>query len=143
MNKRLAKPVRNRNPYTHRQHRKEVWWQIIFPMALGGGILLVLSLLTTQLSFGEASLWASISEIWLILPMMLVGLVALASLVGSIYLLQKLIRVLPFYSFELHKYLLNARAFVSKISDRSVEPALRINSINAAAKNLGRQLRGK
>ena len=143
MNKRIAEPVKNRNPYTLRRHRKEVFWQIALPMILGMVVLLILTLLTTQLSFGEASFWASISEIWLILPLMLVGFVTLATLVGGIYLSQKIIRVLPFYSFQLHKHLLNARTYITRMTDRSVEPALRLSTLNAAVKTAKRQISRK
>ncbi len=129
-----------RNPITHLRHRKETLWQISVPIAVGSLILLVLSLLSTQMISDEASRWADISLIWLIMPMMLVILISLATLILSIYATVKLIQALPIYAFRFHRSLMLIGAYLHNASDRMVEPFLRVKSFSASAKTLRQQI---
>ena len=90
---------RVRNPDTHAKHRREVFWQIVVP--LGVGILFVIALAGGLIVFevGDASLWADISLIWLIMPVLLMALIPLALLLAMIYLLVIILRDLPPYAF--------------------------------------------
>jgi len=133
-------PLNERNPITHMRHRKETLWQISIPIGISGLILLVLSVLSTQMVPDDASLWADISLIWMISPLMLVGLLSLATLVMSIYATVKLIQVLPFYMFRFHRSLLLIGAYLQSASDRAVEPFLRAKSFSASAKTLSKQV---
>jgi len=133
-------PLDERNPITHMRHRKEALWQITIPIAVGGLILLALSLLSTRMVPDEASRWADISLIWMIMPAMVVTLLSLVTLIMSIYATVKLIQVLPFYAFRFHRSLMLIGAYLYNTSDRIVEPFLRAKSFTASAKTLRQQI---
>jgi hypothetical protein len=131
---------RDRNPIAYRKHREEVLWQITLPILIGALILLVFALLTIRMEAGETSRWADISLIWLITPAMVIILISLVMLVASIYATVKLIQVLPFYTFQLLRGLIQAGSYVRMLGDRVVEPMLRASSLAASLKTMKRQI---
>lgn len=134
---------KERNPLTHQRHRKEVFWQISLPIAIGSLILLAFAALSFTLEYGEASRWADISLIWLIMPAMVVTLITCVMLAASIYALVKLIVVLPYYSLQLLNWLILVSRYVHQAGDRAVEPVLRFKSFSASARSLSRQISKK
>jgi len=82
------------------KHRREVIWQIFMPVIVGGLIFLglgLLMILTPTLETSRTGHWAAISIIWLISPLILFTLVLLALIIGLIFLMSKLLKVLPPY----------------------------------------------
>ncbi len=132
-----------RNPLTHRQHRREVFWQITVPVLIGGLILLVFALMATQMGMIETSRWADISLIWLIIPMMLFGLITLALLAASVYATIKIILVLPGAAYRLHCFLIRLSGSVRTTGDRLVEPVVRVKGFSASLKSFKRQVSRK
>jgi hypothetical protein len=134
---------RERNPQTTQRHRKEVFWQISLPIAIGSLIFLVFAVLSFTLESGETSRWADISLIWLIMPVMVVTLITCVMLAASIYAIVKLIVVLPYYSLQLLNWLIMASRYVHQAGNRAVEPVLRFKSFSASARSLRRQISRK
>jgi uncharacterized Tic20 family protein len=141
MNRGIPDTRKERNPITRRRHKKEVLWQITVPVIVGGVFLLAISLLSITLSQIEASRWADISLIWLIIPAMVVLLISLVLLAASIFATIKIIEVIPNAAFQLHKVMIQLHAMVRNVSDRLAEPILRANSLSAALDALKRQIR--
>jgi len=136
-------PEVTRNPDTHESHRREVFWQITFPVILGALILLTFSVLTITLSVGNKSVWADISLIWLIIPALFFSFLVLLLLIGGAYAVIKLIEVLPLYARRLHIWLVLFGLKVGQVGDAAVKPFVKIQGLNAQRKYLGRRLRGK
>lgn len=130
-----------RNPVAHQKHRKETLWQITVPIIVGGLVLLTLSVLSIFMEAGDASRWADISLIWLIIPVMFGTLLSFFLLVISIYATVKVIQVLPRYSFRLTEGLKLVGYYVHLAGDRAVEPFVRIKSTGASLSMLNRQIR--
>lgn len=136
-------PPLPRNPHTYLRHRKEVFWQITLPILAVVTILGLLAFLATGLAMSEASLWADISLIWLIIPMMVVTLLAMAILGGMAYAVIRLIQVLPGQFFRLYGGLLLVGAYIRNLDDKIVQPFLGVHSYSASTRALFRQLRRK
>ena len=134
-------PILPRNPITHQRHRREVFWQITFPVILVCVILLVLAVLAVGLSAESASTWADISLIWMIIPALLFSLLAMILLAAGVYLTIKLLYLLPFYFYKGHNWFLLVNLRVGNIGDRLAEPFLRVRAWKAGAGALGRQMR--
>jgi len=88
--------VPERNPATHAIHRREVFWQITFPLIIA--LLLILGLVGVVIfagfqGLGEVSRWADVSLIWLLLPALVVVLVMLLMLSGVVYLITRLLAI--------------------------------------------------
>jgi len=92
-------------------------------------------------SSGETttSLWADVSILWLIAPMLILMIIVFAVCVGAIYLLRLTLRGLPLYSRQLQDILFLVSYRVRKASDAAVEPVLRAQSFSASLRSLRRK----
>jgi len=123
-----------RNPATYAAHRREVFWQITFPFILALIILLGLVagvILAGYQGMEAVSRWADVSLIWLLLPLLIVLLVTLVVLSGVVYLITKLLGVIPGYARIAQDFFLLIQARVKSISDKLVEPILKLHSFKA------------
>ena len=134
-------PIMPRNPITHQRHRREVFWQITFPILVISVILLLLAVMATGLSAEKASTWADISIIWMIIPALIFSLLTMILLAALVFLTIKLLQLLPFYFFKGHNWFLLVNVRVGRINDSLAEPFLRLRAWKAGAGALGRQVR--
>jgi uncharacterized membrane protein len=134
-----------RNPKTHAEHRREAFWQITFPLVIG--ILLLLAavaviILSATQPVTDVGRWADVSLMWLILPSLIFALILLVLLIGFVYLISYLLRLIPHYALIVQLYFEAGKNKVSQLSNLSIEPILRIRAIWAAmryAARLGRK----
>ena len=108
-------------------HRKQVIWQVILPVVFAAFLLIgviVLISLDTLGQGGETGRWAAISTIWIITPIMIVGIILLAVLIALIYLLARALGSLPHYTSLAQDYVYKARGYVSRGADMVVKPIL-------------------
>lgn len=136
-------PPAPRNPATHQKHRREVFWQVTLPLALGGGLLLATAALTVWGGVSgraDVSLWADISLIWLILPWLLFTLIFVIILAGLVYAVTMMLKGLPPLAYRVQRGFQRAGVLVRSYSDRLVEPILKVNSAGARAGAFKRSL---
>jgi hypothetical protein len=123
----------SRNPETHAQHRRQMFWQVFFPLGIGTGVLLgacVLPIIAVARG-GDVSKWADTSLIWLIVPALFFSLIPLALLGGSVYGVLKLFEKMPGWMFRLQGIFDLVRVKVREYADQAVEPVIRARSFNA------------
>ncbi len=135
-------PILKPNPVTQRKHRQEVLWQISVPLAVG--VLLVLLaaagvIYAGATGRGAVDRWASISTIWLILPMLFVTLLFTLLTAAFAYGIIYLIGVLPGYAHKVQDFFVLVESRVKKAADGVVEPALRVQSLLAGLRALRRK----
>ncbi len=125
-----------RNEVTRTFHRREVFWQVTVPF--GVGLLLILALAGGIFFTGtrDTSLWADVSTIWLLLPVIFLALIPLVFLVLFIYGVTWLVINLPVYAFMVQQAFRQVESRVQDVADRAVEPALRVRSSLAALRAL-------
>ncbi len=126
-----------RNPKTHAEHQREAFWQITFPLLMG--ILLVLAavaviILSATQPVTDVGRWADVSLMWLILPSLFFALILLALLIGFVYLISILLRLIPHYALILQLYFEAGKNKVKQLSNLSIEPIVRIRSTWAAVR---------
>jgi hypothetical protein len=134
-----------RNPKTHAEHKREVFWQITLPLLIG--ILLLLAavaaiILSATQPVTDLGRWADVSLIWVILPSLFFALILLIILIGFVYLISYLLRLIPRYALIVQHYFELAKNKVSQLTNLSIEPIFRMRSIWAAvryAATLGRK----
>jgi uncharacterized Tic20 family protein len=131
---------KKRNPVTQRAHRKQVFWQITVPLVIAALLILVLAILVSAGNSQSASLWADISLIWLIIPVMIVSLIFLVVLVGLVYAVIWLVRILPGYAMQAQNFMVMIAYQVERLGNSIVEPILRINAFLASLQALRRRL---
>jgi hypothetical protein len=116
--------------HSYKLHRQQVGTQIILPIVLAGLLMIALIVIISLATFrggGDVGRWAAISEMWLILPVLIIGLVGLALTIGLVYLLAKLLGILPVYTGIAQDYVNKARSYVIHAADMVVEPILGLN----------------
>jgi len=128
-----------RNPVTHAAHRHQVLLQVFMPLAIGVIVILTLTLGAAIGSLMDVSRWADISLIWLILIYLAFALVFLVVLVAMIFGVAWLLRNLPYYARQAHDLFVMIRVQVGRVSDKAVEPVLRIHSFTAGLKGFRRK----
>jgi len=130
-----------RNPETHAEHKREVFWQITIPMGIG--VLLVLLatfgvVVAATQPVSELSRWADVSLIWLIIPALFVGLIFLAVIAGIIYLIIIVLQMTPRYARLIHNYLEIGKHKLFRISDQITGPIVKTKGIWAVVRHPGK-----
>ncbi len=134
-----------RNPKTHAQHRKEVFWQITLPLLVG--ILLVLAAIAAIIFSAVQPVtgverWADVSLMWVILPSLLFALIILVIVVGLVVAFTYLLRLLPRYTLKVQHYFEIAQAKVEQITDKIAEPFIEVRGGWAGLRWASRRIRG-
>lgn len=124
-----------RNPKSHAEHKREVFWQITVPMLVG--ILVILAavgaiIFSATQPVMDVERWADVSLMWLILPSLFFALLFFFLLAGLIYAVIYIMHVIPHYTLVIQLYLEKARGKISQLANMGVEPILRISTIWAA-----------
>jgi hypothetical protein len=130
-----------RNPVTHARHRREVFWQITFPLLLGVVLCLALSFLIAVTPATGARQWANISLVWLILIGLLFSLILTLILAACVGLILFLLNKLPILFYKLYGWTLILGAHLDQIGSRLVEPILRVHSFRASLRAFSRSMR--
>jgi hypothetical protein len=131
--------VPERNPSTYAIHRREVFWQITFPLVIA--LLLILCMVTGVIlagvkGLGDISRWADISLIWLLIPAIILTLISFIAVIGFIYLVTQLLGILPGYARLGQDYVHLFQVRSKKIANQVVEPFLKLHSFKAGAEAL-------
>jgi uncharacterized BrkB/YihY/UPF0761 family membrane protein len=127
-----------RNPVTHRAHRREVLLQITIPFGISLVIILVASVLVSLGPDDSVSRWGDTSLIWLIIPQLLVCLLFLILMGALAFGVIWLVRILPRYTRQLQDLFNRIGLQTRKITDTIVEPVLRIQSFRAKLKAISK-----
>ena len=130
-----------RNPKTHAEHKREVFWQITLPLVIG--ILLMLAALgaiifSVAQPVTDVGRWADVSLVWMIAPSLVFALIILVIMIGLVYAISRLLGIIPRYALIIHLFFERIKGKVSQLTNLMVEPILRINSAWAAARRAGR-----
>lgn len=125
------------------QHRQQAFWQIWAPLLLAVLVIIGLAVLAASATLGNAQMgthWAGVSLIFMILPLMLIGLITFAILGLLIFAIFKGSQALPIYTLQIQLFLQRVSAAARRWADKSVEPLLAIQSWQAGAKALRRRI---
>lgn len=105
---------------------------------LGATLLLIAASASAGLAAfggtGDVSRWAAISTIWLVIPVMLLGIVILAVFVAIIYLLGRFSRLIPSYSSEAQRVAQRVEGAAKRGADMVRRPLLAVREVGAILK---------
>lgn len=133
--------LKERNPITSKIHRSQTIWQIYLPLVVGLIVVVIVAVFAGLASTEAASRWADISLIFLIIPVMVAIILFLAFTSGFIYVVSKLIQVIPIYAFQIQEMLQMVSQRVRRGADLAVEPVMRVHAFKAALQTLRGKLR--
>jgi hypothetical protein len=126
-------PRRTNNHPSFQLHRKQVWTQILLPIFLALMVFVAVIVITSLATFrdnGDVGRWAAISTIWLVLPVMIAGLIFLILLIAMIYLLSRLTKIIPPYSYQAQRIVDRIESGVKRFAQMFRKPALALQEIS-------------
>jgi len=129
-----AKKTRSYSAY-----KRASFWQIIFPMIVVVLIFVVVSVLTTSRGMETLGKWASISAVWLSLPVIVFLLVNLLILAGLIYGVAKLLDITPIYTHKLTGYIHLLGEKIASFADAAAEPIIKVEGFSASVRSIFRK----
>jgi uncharacterized oligopeptide transporter (OPT) family protein len=138
----LTPPFRERNPITTQKHRHEVFWQITVPVTITGVLLLLIAIGVVVAYFantGDIAKWANTSIIILIVPAMVIGLILIAISAGMAFLVTSGLSEAPYLARRVQDITVLIAVRITKASDATVEPFLRIHQFTAGLRALWRK----
>lgn len=121
------------------KHRKDLAWKIIFPVVLSSLLcvgLVVLINIATFRDGGDVARWGAISTMWVAIPTIIGMLIVLALLAGIIYLLAKLLNILPPYTAMVQDFFHKIESYARRGADAAAKPIISISSIGASINRL-------
>lgn len=133
----MSLPQRKAHP-SLQMHQKQVWTQILLPILITVAFIVAVIVLTTLSTFrnqGDVARWAAISTIWLVLPVMVAGLLILILLIAMIYLVTRLMGLIPPYSFQAQKFFYRIEAGTKRVADMIARPVLFLGVISTQIRN--------
>lgn len=117
---------------SYQRHRRQFFWQIIFPLVLVILVFLAVGIAAALGSNGQASLWSDAAQIWLLLPLLLLMLIPLALMVvlvvGMVYLLQ----AMPGWIAQLQDWVTHLAKWTRTASDKAAAPFITAAGFKAA-----------
>ncbi len=125
-------------------YRRQVFWQIWFPLAATAVPVLTAAVLTAvfsgsgQISSGQL---ASVSIIWMILPVIMAGIIFLIFTAGMIFLLARAMRILPVYTHLILIYANIIHLRVTTFLDGLVHPIIQARGRAAGWKVIFKRFR--
>lgn len=123
---------------SYQMHRSQVWTQILLPILIAAAIFVAVIVLTTVSTFrnqGDVARWAAISTIWLVLPVMVAGLLILILLIATIYLVTRLMGLIPPYSFQAQRIFYRIETGTKRVADMIARPVLFLEVISTQIRN--------
>ncbi len=129
---------------SYRLHRRQAAWQIILPVALAGLILLIGAYFIVVGTFrdnGDVGRWAAISTMWLTIPVIIGGLVALALLIGATWAVGKATGFIPPYTYKAQVFVREVEARVKQGAQYAYRPARIIPQIGHLIRHGIRRIR--
>ena len=114
-----------------------MWTQILLPILLAVLIFIAVIVITSIATFrdnGDIARWAAISTIWLVLPLLLVGLIVIAILFALVYLLARLIGVIPPYTHQAQRFVFRTEGYIKRATEMIIKPVLFVDIIKAQIK---------
>jgi hypothetical protein len=116
------------------KHRKDLVWKIIVPVVVSAvlciGLIVLVNIATFQ-GGGDVARWAAISTMWIAIPTLLGMLLFLAIMLGLIYLMAKLLDVLPTYTGKTQDLFYKIEGYARRFADSAAKPVIFIDSIGA------------
>ena len=125
-------------PLAQRNHRRQVWWQIIFPILLAGVVFITLSVLAAwgTNSREQVAQWGNISTVVVVFPALGLLFVTLMVFAVLIFGIGKLLKVLPGFLHLAQSKIDQVGLALQRFSDKAASPVIATSSSWAGLKRL-------
>jgi hypothetical protein len=137
-------PIPEPNPITRHAHRQQSFWQIKLPFFICAGLLVVAAAMVLFVGIGRGGAlnrFADVSVMWLIAPLLILGLILVILQIALIYVLVRLLPAVPRATRQVQDFFMLLSIRMRRVADMSAEPFLRVHSLSASMGALRRSLR--
>ena len=124
---------------SYQAHRRDFIWQILLPIVIALSVVIATSVLVITVENGMASLWADISIIWLLIPLLFFSSIFLLILGGIIYGMAMLLKVTPIYSQKLYRLIRLLTQKIENVADATAKPIFFVEGISASIRRFFQQ----
>jgi hypothetical protein len=117
---------------SYQNHRRQLWTQILLPILIAVLVFIAVIIMTSLATFrahGDVDRWAAISTIWLILPIMIVGVILLALIIAMIYLIARFTTLIPPYSYQAQRIVYRIEGAVRHFAGMVRKPLLALQEL--------------
>jgi hypothetical protein len=132
-----ALPRRPEEHPSYQVHRKQVWTQILLPVILAVALFAIALTAVGIATFrdnGDVGRWAAISTIGLILPVMIAGVLLLALLGVMIYVMGRITRLIPPYSYQAQRIVYRLEGGIKHAAGMVRRPVLALQELAGMVK---------
>lgn len=138
-------PIQNRrrNPFTYKQHRRQIFWQIYLPLIVLGLLGMLAGVFAIITPAENSRLWADISLIFIIVIIMVGLTILLIMTLVSIYAVQRISLIFPYSFYRVQGFMERLNKRIRSVADKAVEPILRYESALEGTRAFIRRLRGR
>jgi hypothetical protein len=99
-------------------------------------LILVAAVFTGRSNTGQVRLWADISIIWLLIPLMLLGVFVFILLAGLIYLLSRLLKATPKHASRIQKFFWQVNQEARRATNLIIKPVMMLKRVAALLKSI-------
>mgnify|MGYP007066199150 CR=1 FL=1 len=123
---------------SYQAHRRQFIWQILIPIIVALLLVIAASVVAATRNSGTASLWADISMIWLLIPVLFFSFLFFILLAGLIYALAVLLKITPNYTYQVQQMIYRVKQAIKRGADFATKPVFFIEEISARIKRIFR-----
>ena len=121
-------------------HKRQRFWQIILPIISFCLLIGAAGGFTIFADGDQSRLWADVSIIWLVIPLLFIALLFLVILIGMIYLLNQLTKSTPRISRKVQNIFTRIGQETCRVSNSVVKPVLWIHQFQSGLRSLMRKI---
>ena len=135
--KKPTPPAKKTKSYS--AYKRASFWQIVFPMIVVALIFVAASFMTASGGGESIGQWASISTIWLLIPVIIFLILNLVILAGGIYGMMKLLGITPIYTHRLTGFIRLVGEKIEELADAATKPIFKLEGFSASLRSIFRK----
>ena len=118
------------------KHKHQFTWQILVPFLVMAGLIITGAVFAVTGGPKQARVWADVSIIWMLAPMLGFALLITVVLGSLIYGMAKLTQITPHYTGRAQEFAVTVSAGTHKVADGAAKPIFWFQQAGATIKSL-------
>ncbi|HEY5157860.1 MAG TPA: hypothetical protein VII93_07870 [Anaerolineales bacterium] len=118
------------------KHKHQFTWQILVPFLVMAGLIITGAVFAVTGGPKQARVWADVSIIWMLAPMLGFALLITVVLGSLIYGMAKLTQIAPHYTGRAQEFAVTVSAGTHKVADGAAKPIFWFQQAGATIKSL-------
>ena len=121
------------------KHRQQFTWQILVPFLVMAALIITGAVLVVTGGPKQTGVWADVSTIWMLAPMLGLALLIAIALGSLIYGMAKLTQITPHYTGRAQEFAAAVSTGIHKVADGTAKPVFWFQQAGATIKSLFRK----